>query len=344
MPDDALLLIDCHSDAIIDVHRRRLAGEGRVVERIHLPELRRGGVGAAVWTVGGDPAVLCPLGEDAPYESALRLIETLRADIAPSTATVQIALSSEDTSCLAAEGVFAILMTLEGAAPLRGDLELVGHFHDLGVRSVGLTWNTKNEIAAGLGFESGEGLSAVGRDAIREMNRIGILVDVAHASPRTFWDVVEVAKAPFMASHANARAIRDHSRNLDDDQLRAVRDCDGMVGVVLYPAFVAEPPVLLGHVLDHVDYLVEKIGIDRVGIGADFIDYAIEETIAEFVERGIPYEHTDFDYPQGVETAASLSTLLDGLRGRGYSEAEVAKIAGGNLLRVLAEVEREAVQ
>jgi membrane dipeptidase len=336
------LLIDCHSDAMIDVHRRRSLGEERVVERVHLPNLRRGGVGASFWTVGGDPACLCPLGVERPFESALRLLETLRDDIAPSGDVVRIAGSAQEVRDSAEAGAFAIVPVLEGASPLRGDLDRIGQFHELGVRAVGLTWNTRNELAVGLGVDGEAGLTEVGRAAIGEMNRIGVIVDVSHAAPETFWDVVEEARAPFIASHANARSVRDHPRNLDDKQLEAIRDAGGLVGIVLYPAFVAGPPVKLEHVLDQAEALVEKLGIDCVGIGADFIDYAIEETIAELVEHGIPYSDSEFDYPQGVETCGSLSNLLEGLASRGYSQADIRKIAGENALRVLDDVERAA--
>jgi membrane dipeptidase len=331
-------LIDCHSDVMIDVNRRRSAGETRVFERIHLPELRHGGVAASICTVGGDPSCLCPLGTENAYESALGLIEALRTDISGSSDVVQIASSASEARRLIEEGIYAVIPALEGAAPLEGKPERVEEFHTLGVRSIGLTWNTRNEIAVGL--RSGEGgLSAAGRDAVREMNRVGVLVDLAHASPTTFWDVVAVAEKPFIVSHANARSIQDSPRNLDDEQLRALKDADGFVGVVLYPPYVGPLPVSVENVLDHIEYLVEKVGIDHVGIGADFIDYAIPELVADYELHNMPYSEENFTFPKGVETCRSLSRISDGLRERGFSEEDIGKVAAENILGVIERVE-----
>jgi membrane dipeptidase len=335
-------LIDCHSDIIIDIHRRRAQGEGRVFERVHLPALRAGGVAASICTVGGDPACLCPLGTSNPFESALALVDTLRRDLALS-AGARIAGCAEDVRRLLADDIFAIVPALEGAAPLRGDPALVEEFYAIGIRSIGLTWNSRNEVAVGLRSGDG-GLSETGRAVIREMNRIGMLVDVAHATPATFWDVVAVAEAPFVASHANARSLQDHPRNLDDDQLRAICDVGGLVGVVLFPLYVGPQPVTIEHVLDQIEFLVDKVGVESVGIGADFIDYAVEEVVAGYVERGVPHEEylAHFLYPAGVETCRSLSRLLDGMERRGFAPDAIRKIASENILRVLTDVEQAA--
>lgn len=339
---DGPLLIDCHSDVMIDVYRRQSSGDRRILERVHLPELRKGGVGACLCTVGGDIACLSPLGTDRPLESAAALLDALERDLAGSEEAVRLAGSVPEIRALADQGILAIVPTLEGAAPFRGDPENVGVLYERGVRVVGLTWNTRNEVAVGLGMDGPAGLTDAGRAVMAEMNRAGMMVDVSHAAPGTFWDVVVWARAPFIASHSNARAVHDHPRNLDDEQLRAVRDAGGMVGIVLYPAFVASPPVTLDRVLDHLEYMAELIGIDCIGIGADFIDYAIEETIAEMEERGIPYSDSDFVYPDGVESWSSLSNILEGMARRGFSSDEVARVAGENLLRVMADVQRAA--
>lgn len=336
------LLIDCHSDVMVDVFRRRTAGERNVLGRRHLPELRVGGVGASVCAVGGDPSVLCPLGIERAFESAHAMLDALEADVAESDGKVAIARSADEIRTLAAAGVFAVVPSFEGAAPLRDDPGLLEQFFERGVQAIGLTWNTRNAFAVGLGVAGPGGLSDVGKRGVREMNRLGIVVDVAHLEPTSFWDVASCAQAPFIASHANARTLRDHPRNLDDDQLRAIAAARGIVGVVLYPAFLADPPVTRDHVLDQIEYLVELIEEDCVAIGADFIDYALKETAAEFALHGTPVSDQDFVYPQGLETCRSLNTILSGLAERGVSSSAIGKIAGGNLLRVLSEVRAAA--
>jgi membrane dipeptidase len=334
-------IIDCHSDIIIDVNRRRSQGEQRVFERLHLPALREGGVAASICTVGGDPGCLCPLGPDKPFESAVALLDTLGGDLAGSGGSARIAGSAEEVRRLISEDVYAIVPALEGAAPLGGDPARVEQFYALGVRVIGLTWNSRNEVAVGLHAGDG-GLTAAGRDVLEAMARCGIAVDVSHASPATFWDVAKAVDGPFIASHANARSVHDHARNLDDDQLRALRDAGGLVGVVFYPAFVGPLPVSVDHVLDHVEFLVERVGIDCVGIGADFIDYALEELVADYVRHGVPYSEANFVFPEGVETCRSLSRIVEGMEARGFSPQDIRKVASQNILRVLSAVEERA--
>ncbi|MFQ5690869.1 MAG: dipeptidase [Gemmatimonadota bacterium] len=341
LDSDDVLLIDCHSDVMIDVGRRRCEGERNVLERVHLPRLREGGVAAAVCTVGGDVESLCPLGLERPFQSALHLLQMLDRDVAEGAGKVGIARSSRELRRLLKEGVFAVMPSLEGASPVGDDLSRLEQLAGLGVRCIGLTWNSRNELATGLGHED-EGLTSLGREAVREMNRLGIVVDLTHLGASSFRDVVHSTAAPVIASHCNARSVYDHPRNLDDDQLDAIRDVRGLVGVVFYPEFVAEPPVTVEEVLDQVEYLVNRMGVEFVGVGADFIDYAIEEVAAELYGEGADYDPAEFAYPNGLGDCRSLGNFVEGLRGRGFSESEVRQVAGENFLRVMAEVDAAA--
>lgn len=336
------MIVDCHSDLVLQLHRRRSVGEEDVFERFHLPAFRAGHVGAAICTVGGDPGCLSPLGVDRPYESMVQLAAMLRSDIDSIQNEVRIAESAQELRKLLDSGIVALILSVEGASPLEGKLSRLEQLFELGVRVVGLTWNSKNEVGTGLGFEGDGGLTRFGHEALRLMNELGLLVDVSHASTETFWDVANAARAPFIASHSNASAVRDHPRNLGDAQLSAVAACDGIVGVVLWPPFVAEPPVSVHHVLDHFEYLIETIGIEHVGLGADFIDYAVVETVGDFVAAGVPFNPVDFDYPRGVETTALLGNIITGLRERGYSNDEVSAVCRDNIVRVLQAVENTA--
>src|SRR4051794_21583900 len=173
---------------MIDVFRRRRQGERGVLARVHLPGLRQGGVGACVCTVGGDVPSLCPLGIDDPYGSALAMLRELHADVAEAGGEIAVvATASEMARCLA-DGTFALLPALEGALPFRGDLRLVEDLCDRGVRVVGLTWNSRNEFGVGVGAGEG-GLTRQGLRAVALMNDLGVVIDVAHASPTTFFDV-----------------------------------------------------------------------------------------------------------------------------------------------------------
>ena len=327
-------VIDCHSDVLIDVFRRRQAGERNVLTRIHLPAYIEGGVVASVCTVGGDGASQSPLGEDAPYQSAVAKLDELQAEVAESEGKFAVATSAADVEACIERGTFAIIPALEGASPFQGDLALVEDLFDRGVRVVGLTWNTRNELA--VGTDAGEGgLSELGEQAIALMNDLGVLIDLSHATAATFADVVRITRAPVYASHSNAKAVWDHERNLDDEQLSAIASTAGAVGLVFCPNFIADQPVTLDQLLDHLEYLVQTVGVDSVVIGADFIDYAVEEMMIEAAKHPDLYDLDTIRYPAGAETVKSMQNVVAGMAGRGFDTNAIDKVASGNFLRLL---------
>ena len=333
-------VIDCHSDVSVDVYRRRIAGETSVLARIHGPAYRRGGVVASVCTVGGDTPLLGD--EQRPYETTLGLLEALEADVADSNGEFAIARSAAEVRTLIAQGVFAIVLAIEGAAPVEGDLDRIDELYERGIRVIGLTWNSRNEIAVGL--DSGEGgLTEFGSDAVRRMNELGILVDLSHSSPQTFWDVVGVTSSPVYASHSNAKAVRSHARNLDDDQLRAIAASDGAVGLVAYADFVSEPPVELAALLRHLDHFRDLVGDGRIVIGADFLDYALEETVA-FAAKSPAYNELPTYYPRGLESVAEMQNLLAAMREHGVPEETCSRIGAENFLALMERTEARATR
>ena len=335
----APLLIDCHSDIMMDVETRRRNGETNVLGRVHLPDFREGRIDAAVCTVGGDPGVLQPFGPERPFDGAMHLLDLLDEDVGESDGALEVTHSTAELRDALARGAFAIVPCLEGAMPLEASLEKLDRLVERGVRSVGLVHNTVNDVSTGIG-KGNEGLSSFGREAVRRLNDLGVIVDVTHVNPEGFWDTVETSRAPIIASHSNAIAVHDHSRNLDDRQLKAVADSGGMVGLVLYAAFVGPSGCTIEQALDHADYMLALLGERAVGIGADYIDYAVEQTKQELEEQGIEWTPGDFDYPAGVSTFRELGNLLPGLESRGHSTETVENVASKNFLRVWDAVEQ----
>jgi len=331
-------IIDCHSDVVIDVYRRRQDGERSVLARHHLAAQREGGVVAAVCTVGGDGIALSPLGADRPYESALAKLEALYADVAESGGVYEIVTSRAEIEDCVRRGVFAIIPSFEGASPLEGNLSRIEEFYDRGVRVFGLTWNGRNELAVGTGGGEG-GLSELGVEAISLLNDLGVLIDLSHASPQTFADVAAITRTPLFASHSNASALWPHPRNLDGEQLRAVASSGGVVGVNFYPDFIGPRPVTLDHLLDHVIHLVDTIGPISVALGPDFIDYAVQEMRLEIAEHSDIYEEWSIDYPLGAETVRSMKNVILGMADRGLNANTIEKIAYGNFLRLFGEAQ-----
>ncbi|MGE5553068.1 MAG: dipeptidase [Betaproteobacteria bacterium] len=220
-----------------------------------------------------------------------------------------------------------VVLAIEGAQALEGDLALLRVFYRLGVRLVTLTHNYRNELADGAYEESPGGLTSFGRQVVEEMNRLGMVIDVSHLAPPGFWEVLERSSAPVIASHSNARALCNHRRNLTDEQAKALAAKGGTIGVTFCPLFLREAPddqhpvpTSLSDVLDQIDYLVDLAGPEHVALGSDF--------------DGIDW------VPAGLDDVSRLPALTRGLLERGHSEATIRGILGENLQRVFASVWR----
>lgn len=253
-----------------------------------------------------------------PERSLMRSMELLDAfyrELGENKERVVLATTAAEVVNAKKDGRVSAMLAIEGGEAIEGNLAALRMLHRLGVRLFGLTHNYRNKIADGMGeARTGSGLTEFGVELIGELNRLGIIVDVSHLSDLGFWDVVEVSKDPIIASHSNARGLCDHLRNLTDDQVKAVAERGGVVGVNFYPEVVHEEATL-GRVLDHFDYLV---GADHVGIGSDY--------------DGMRQP------PAGLEDVSKMPNITRGLVSRGYSEDEIVKILGGNFLRVFKEV------
>jgi membrane dipeptidase len=335
------VIFDIHSDVAIDVHARRARGERNVLAGRHLPMWRAGSVAGSVCVVGGDAGVLCPHGLGRPWESALALLRAMEDDVAESEGAVAIVRSAAEALRAIDGGAFAIVLGLEGAMPIGRDLKRIEALYERGLRTVGLTWNSRNVLATGLGAGDG-GLTALGAEAVGLMNDLGIAVDLAHSTPETYRDVLAVTRSPVLVSHANASAVWRHPRNLEDGQLAALRENGGVVGAVLYPDFVGGGEPTVDQVLDHVEHLMEVAGDGAVAIGADFIEPCGPAVLAELYP-GVEDPQAP-PFPGGIKDPAGLGALLDALARRGHDEDVVEGVGFANFLRLLDDVARDRRQ
>ena len=305
--------------------RRQWYGERAVFTRRHLPAILTGGVDAIVQPVGG-------------YER----LEEVYAEAAESGGRLAIARSSTEVRALAQSGrVSWILCANEGS--LEGRLDRLFVLHGLGVRVLSLTHNRRNLISDGCGERTGAGLSHFGVDVVRRCGDLGIIVDVSHISEAGFWDVMAFRTGPVIATHSNARALRDHPRNLTDEQIRAIGEHGGMVGVNFYPGFVTPANPTIEHILDHVEHIARLVGPASVGLGPDYINMApeaVEAALAHADPTGAIYAGSH-NYPEAAEDISSFSRVADGLARRGWSQADVSWIMGGSFLRVFESASGE---
>lgn len=211
------------------------------------------------------------------------------------------------------------ILTVEGGEALLGNIRLLSVLYRFGVRSLCLTWNNRNEIADGVDeTKTGGGLTSFGRDVVKEMNRLGMLIDVSHLSERGFWDVLELSEAPIIASHSNCKAVWDHPRNLTDDQIRGIAQKGGIVGINFVAELVGPPGCGLEYLYRHIDHISSLVGDDYLGFGSDF----------DGTERLV----------RGVKDVNSFQEIIAMLIKNGYSEATLRKICSDNCVRLLRQV------
>ncbi len=319
------MVFDGHSDLLYDVARRRLAGEKQVLERCHRGRLEKGGVEGlvlALWTSSTKETFWkeIPRAESAAARSAMAL-GCARAEFAecPWLAVVRTAAEAERAR---ASGKLYAFLGVEGMAAIGEDLSGIDRYADWGARLGMLTWNEENALATGAGGDAYSGLTDLGKQAIRRMGQRGMLTDVSHLNDGGFRDVMKLADGPVIASHSNCRRLCDVRRNLTDDQLRAIRDTGGVVGLNVYHAFVhADPAKQTAEMLArHAARMAEVMGVEHVACGFDF---------CEFFGPGN-------EGAEGLESAAHIKNLFYWLEKMGMNEKERQMIARENFLRVLA--------
>jgi len=322
-----------------------------------IPRLREGQVGTQFWSVYV-PSSLSPL--DA-MRAQLEQIDIARRIIVMYPQDLLLATSVADIERAREQGRIASLLGIEGGHTIVNSLGALRSYYDLGVRYMTLTHFHGNDWAdSATDTIRHEGLTAFGKEVVREMNRMGMIVDLSHVSAATMNDVLDVAEAPVMFSHSSARALTDHARNVPDSVLKRMRDNDGVVMVTFVPDFVNDerrkwatglfpllknattdaewaeiesqyredhgvPPIAtLSDVADHIEHVASVAGVEHVGIGGDF------------------YGATGDDLVVGLEDVSRYPDLIAELIRRGWRDDDLVKLSRGNLIRVLARVEKIA--
>ena len=364
------IAIDMHVDTV----QRMLDEHVDLLTRLRdghfdTPRAKEGGLDAQFFSIWVEPQLFGG-GGPAAIKRADDQIAAIRELARQHPETWVMATTAADVRRIAAEGKIAALLGLEGGYAIDERLENVERYYNLGVRYMSPAWSVSTSWAGSSGDEigSGRGLNDFGKSVVREMNRLGMMVDVSHVSDKTFWDIVNTSTKPVVATHSACRAIANVARNLTDDMIQALAKTGGVVNVIFYPEHLepgwsekkrqldaeiaplvqqasndepgdavhkklardrvrAEyyarrlPAVSVTRIVDHIDHIVKLVGIDHVGIGSDF--------------DGVQATTKD------LSTVAELPNLTRELLRRGYSESDIQKILGGNMLRVMEQQERK---
>jgi membrane dipeptidase len=370
---DSAIVVDTHADTpqrFLDEGFDIGSTDANDVGHISLDKAHHGNLGAEFFSIWVDPET--NRGHFAQH--TFDLIDSVYEQAAHHPDRMMMAFSVADIERAHKEHKLAALMGIEGGHSIENDMHLLRDYYRLGVRYMTLSWSNTNEWADSSGdindakVQHHNGLTDFGKQVVLEMNRLGMMVDISHVADKTFWDTIAVTKAPVIASHSSARALVDAPRNMTDDMLRAVAKNGGVVQVNFFSGFddetffqrakaqakdqdaaiqkyvdhlkadgkpvtfvdmdrierewmamIPRPPFKV--LIDHIDHIAKVAGVDHVGLGSDF-------------------DGVSGATPQGMDSAADLPKITQALLDRGYSEKDIHKILGGNLLRVFAEVER----
>jgi membrane dipeptidase len=259
--------------------------------------------------------------------------------------------TAADLDAARASGRLGLIMHSQGGSIVEDRLDLADGLHAAGLRVLQLCYNTKNLIGDGAGERTDSGLSDFGVRLVGRLNALGVAVDCAHTGHRTAMDAVEHSSAPVIISHANARAVHDNLRNVEDELIRAIAATGGVIGSVGFPSFLeGDDQPTLDAFIDDIAYKADLVGIDHTGLGIDYYlgQWKVEDDAAALARyRGMvadghwrpgQYPPPPYKYPAGIETPRTLPALTEGLLARGFAEEDVRKVLGGNWRRVFARI------
>jgi len=365
----AAIVVDSHSDTTPRFEdstwhfaERHDASDGDM----DLPRIREGGLDVEFFSIYMGRTE----GDGAAIKKALVRIDAVQEMVRAHSPDVVLAGSVDEIRGAVSAGRFVALMGIEGGHVIEDSLPALRMFHALGVRYMTLTHSFHTSWADSSGTRDDTdpehgGLTDFGREVVREMNRLGMMVDVSHVADDTFWDVIETSRAPVIASHSSARAVADHRRNMSDDMLKALAETGGVMMINFYPAYIdleasaatkewftrngAEMKRIFGELPDGPERRAayrELTTLDPaptvpLSVLLDHFDHAIAIAGPDHVGIGADWDGVP-SLPEGMEDVSKLPLLTSGLLERGHSQATVRKVLGENLLRVMEEVEQEA--
>lgn len=318
-------VFDGHSDILMDVLRRGLEGEKDILKKYHLDKLKQGEVFAIIFALWLDPR-----DKENGRKNLLQMLDYAEEEFELAQETVKKVTKMQEFYRAEEEKKIAVILGLESMFHIESNLDFIYDLYQRGIRYGSLTWNEENQLATGIDGDPNRGLTKLGIEATKVMEELGILLDVSHLNEKSFWDVIKHSKKTIIATHSNAYSLCNHPRNLKDEQIKAIKETGGVIGINGWPDFVDERQPSVEKLANHIDYFVDRIGIDHVACGFDFCDFVKENGPDNFPE-------TEKDM-KGFHDAREIQNLFVLLENKGYKEEDMKKIAYENLIRIYKKV------
>ena len=322
------MIFNGHSDILSDINIRRLNGEKNVFRNHYYEDFLKSGVTGVILVIWTDLEYL-----NNPKKRTMQIIQSMQDEFSEAADILNIVTEYQDLYKGNKDDKINVLIGMEGLAHIGSNISLIEkYYNDIGLRHVSLTWNEKNLLAAGVNGEGG--ITNLGKKAIAKIEELGILLDISHLNEQSFWDVTTIASGPIIASHSNAKKLAKVKRNLDDEQLLAIAESGGLVGVNAIGEFVSDDKKKrnIDTLIDHIDHMKNLIGIEHIGFGFDFCDFLPKHTI------GLPDTTTEPIAIKNLVSEADIPNLIDKMKCRGYSKEEIELIAYKNYYNLLKKV------
>ncbi len=314
---DESVVIDGHFDLMTVVHERRRSGRNKVILNDFYEDFKKGGVNLIVSSLFVESKYI----PEMALRNALDQISCLYKEIDESNSKIMLCKSFEDINYAIKNDKLGILLSFEGLDPILNDSYLLRVFYELGVKLAGLVWSRRNYVADGCFFSEREegrkgGLTDFGVKVLRELQDLGMIVDVSHLNDEGFWDVMKFTTKPIIASHSNSREVYNSMRNLTDEQIKAIAETGGIIGINANGSFVSDTQNNIEGLIKHIDHISNLVGTKHIGLGFDFCDM---------------FRTEPKDTLKGYR---EIPKFADALLDHGYNKNEVKMILGENLLNL----------